>query len=221
MEYREEEYLMLSGIQHYAFCKRQWALIHLEQQWQENVHTVSGELLHRKAHDKFSFEKRNDVLITRGLPVHSRELGISGECDVVEFCCVEDGITIFGHKGNYRPFPIEYKKGKPKTSEIDILQLAAQALCLEEMFSIDVPSGAVYYGEIRKRENIEITAELREQVRKMLTEMHELFQRGYTPRVKWSKACNACSLKDICLPKLGKAGSVSHYIDTHIREETL
>ena len=92
---------------------------------------------------------------------------------------------------------------------------------MEEMFSIDVPSGAVYYGEIRKRENIEITAELREQVRKMLTEMHELFQRGYTPRVKWSKACNACSLKDICLPKLGKAGSVSHYIDTHIREETL
>ena len=143
MEYREDDFLMLSGIQHYAFCKRQWALIHIEQQWQENLHTVVGELFHKKAHDKFSYEKRGDVIITRGLPIHSRELGISGECDIVEFQEKENGIKLFGRSGTYQPYPVEYKKGSPKNTEADILQLAAQAMCLEEMFSISVPEGAL------------------------------------------------------------------------------
>lgn len=156
MEYREDEYLMLSGIQHYVFCKRQWALIHIEQQWQDNVHTVTGELLHKKAHDGFSYEKRGNVLTTRGLPIHSRELGISGECDVVEFLQDEEGTRLFGRDGLYRPFPVEYKKGHPKTTEADVLQLVAQAMCLEEMFSVPVKEGALYYGEIRRREPVEI-----------------------------------------------------------------
>lgn len=221
MEYREEDFLMLSGIQHYAFCKRQWALIHIEQQWQENLHTVVGELFHKKAHDKFSYEKRGDVIITRGLPIHSRELGISGECDIVEFQEKENGIELFGRSGTYQPYPVEYKKGSPKNTEADILQLAAQAMCLEEMFSISVPEGALYYGEIRRREEVVINDGLRNTVHGMVEDMHRLFTKGHTPKVKWGKSCNACSLKEICLPRMGKLSSVGTYIEKKLQEESV
>lgn len=212
---------MLSGIQHYAFCKRQWALIHIEQQWQENVHTVIGELFHKKAHDRFSFEKRGEVIITRGLPIHSRELGISGECDIVEFQEKENGIRLFGRSGTYQPYPIEYKKGSPKSTEADILQLTAQAMCLEEMFSILVPEGALYYGEIRRREPVMIDNALRTTVSKMVEDMHQLYMKGHTPKVKWGKGCNACSLKEVCLPRLGKLSSASAYIEKMLHEESV
>ena len=218
-EYKEEDYLMLSGIQHFAFCRRQWALIHVEQQWQENVRTVEGELLHKRAHDTYSSEKRNDVVISRGLPVHSREMGVSGVCDIVEFRRAEEGITLHGHRGTFQVYPVEYKRGKPKDTQIDILQLTAQAMCLEEMLSGTIAEGAVFYGEIKRRERIEFTDELKEQVRTMFSEMHQYFDRKYTPKVKWSKSCNACSLKDICLPKLGKAASVKEYIKSAIGED--
>ena len=144
MEYPEDDYLMISGIQHFKFCRRQWALIHIEQQWAENVHTVTGELMHKKAHDPYLTEKRKDTIITRALPVSSRTLGVSGECDIVEFQRVEDGIRLHGHRGLYHVYPVEYKKGKPKETEEDHLQLAAQAMCLEEMFSTDIPEGAIF-----------------------------------------------------------------------------
>lgn len=213
MEYKEEDYLMISGIQHFRFCRRQWALIHIEQQWAENVHTVTGELMHKKAHDPYLAENRKDVLITRALPVSSQTLGASGECDVVEFHRSEDGVHLHGHRGLYSIYPIEYKKGKPKTSEEDILQLVAQIICLEEMFSTVISEGAIFYGEIRRRERIEVTDDLRDRVRDMFKEMHQYYERRYTPKVKWSKSCNGCSLKDICLPKLGKAISVETYIN--------
>ena len=219
MEYAEDDYLMISGIQHFKFCRRQWALIHVEQQWAENVHTVTGELMHKKAHDPYLTEKRKDTIIVRALPVSSRKLGISGECDVVEFHKCEDGIQLHGHRGLYSVFPVEYKKGKPKLTEEDKLQVAAQALCLEEMFSTRVEQGAIFYGETRRREPIEITEELREEVIHMLTEMHQYYARKYTPKVKPSKACNACSLKDICLPKLNKTVSVKTYIEQRLEEE--
>lgn len=241
MEYREEDYLMLSGIQHFSFCRRQWALIHIEQQWAENEHTVAGELLHKNAHDSFSLEKRKDVIISRAMPVFSRTMGISGECDIVEFeLVVPEGdfeqaersncgytanpvpeeIALHGHKGLYRVYPIEYKKGHPKDTQIDILQLTAQAMCLEEMMSVKIREGAVFYGETRRRENIVFTDELRAQVRAAFEEMHQLFNKRYTPKVKWSKSCNACSLKESCVPKLGKAVSVKEYINQHITEES-
>ena len=218
MEYREDDFLMISGIQHFAFCRRQWALIHIEQQWAENVRTVEGELMHKRAHDPFLSEKTKDMLIVRGLPVSSRSLGLSGECDVVEFRKAEDGIKLQGHRGLYQIYPIEYKRGKPKDSDIDILQLTAQVMCLEEMFSAEVPEGAIFYGEIRRRDRIAITEDLREKVRDMVGEMHQLYQRGHTPKVKWSKGCNACSLKEICVPKLGKANRVAKYIEEAIGE---
>lgn len=194
-------------------------MIHVEQQWAENVHTVVGELMHKKAHDPYLVEKRKDLLVARSLPIASRKMGISGECDVVEFHRCEDGVKLHGHRGNFSVYPIEYKKGKPKLTEEDRLQLVAQAMCLEEMFSTDIPEGALFYGETRRREVVEVTEELRQEVRKMFREMHQYFERKYTPKVKYSKSCTACSLKDICLPKLGKSGSVKDYIHQMLKED--
>ena len=219
MDYKEEDYLMLSGIQHFAFCRRQWALIHIEQQWQENERTAEGELLHERAHDTWATEKRSDVITSRGLPVQSRTIGISGSCDIVEFHRAEEGVPLYGHRGLFRVYPIEYKRGKPKDIPIDMLQLTAQAMCLEEMLSAEIAEGAIYYGEIRHREKILFTEDLRTQVRKYFQEMHQLFDKQYTPNVKWSKSCNACSLKDICMPKLGKTPSVKEYVREKIMEE--
>lgn len=219
MEYKEEDYLMLSGIQHFAFCRRQWALIHIEQQWQENERTAQGELMHRNAHDTFFYEKRKDVIISRGMPVFSRTMGISGSCDIVEFRKSEDGISLHGHRGLFEVYPVEYKRGKPKDTDMDLMQLAAQAMCLEEMLCAQIKSGAVFYGETRRRSEVEFTDELKEQVRQYFAEMHQMYERRYTPKVKWSKSCNACSLKDICLPKLGKAPSVEDYIRKNLSEK--
>lgn len=219
MEYSEDDYLMISGIQHFKFCRRQWALIHIEQQWEENAHTVTGELMHKRVHDPSLKEKRKDMIIARALPVVSRELGIRGECDLVEFHKCENGISMHGHRGLYSVYPVEYKKGKPKLTEEDKLQLAAQVMCLEEMFSIQILEGAIFYGETRRREAVEITEELRAEVRKMFQEMHQYYARNYTPKVKSSKSCNACSLKEICLPKLGKTVSVQTYINQMLEGE--
>lgn len=219
MEYREEDYLMLSGIQHFAFCRRQWALIHIEQQWSENERTVAGELLHKNAHAPFFDEKRKDVLITRAMPIFSRKMGISGECDIIEFIRSEEGVPLYGHRGLFQIHPVEYKKGKPKDTPIDILQLTAQAMCLEEMLSAQIETGDIFYGETKRRQEVVFTLELRAQVQGYFEEMHQLYNRRYTPKVKWSKSCNACSLKDICLPKLGKTPPVRDYIQKTIEED--
>lgn len=218
-KYEEDDFLMLSGIQHFAFCRRQWALIHIEQQWAENVRTVEGELMHKRAHDPKLKEKTKDVLAVHALPVSSEVLGISGECDVVEFHRSEDGIQLYGHRGLYRIYPVEYKRGTSKHTDIDRLQLTAQAMCLEEMFSAKIEEGALFYGETRRRETVLFTEELRQRVREMFEEMHQLYARGYTPGVKRSKSCSACSLQEICMPKLGKSRSVSGYIDEMLSGE--
>ena len=219
MEYQEDDYLMISGIQHFQFCRRQWALIHIEQQWEENVHTAIGDLMHKKVHDPYLTEKRKGVLVVRALPVSSKSLGFSGECDVVEFHQADDGVKLHGHRGFYQIYPIEYKKGKPKSTEEDILQVTAHTMCLEEMFSTTISEGALYYGETRRRENITFSQELRDEVKEIFQEMHQYYERGYTPKVKKSKACNSCSLKEICLPKLEKTISVSDYIAQALKED--
>lgn len=185
----------------------------------ENWDTVIGELMHKKAHDPYLTEKRKDTIIVRALPVVSKEMGITGECDVVEFRRCEDGVRLHGHRGLYSIYPVEYKKGKPKTDEKDQLQLAAQAMCLEEMFSTKVKEGALFYGETKRREIIHITDELRLEVRDMFQEMHHYFSRHYTPKVKTSKSCSSCSLKEICLPKLSKTVSVGTYVKRMLQEE--
>lgn len=220
MAYSEEDYLFISGIQHFKFCRRQWALIHVEQQWEENVHTVIGKLMHEKAHDPYFTEKRKGVIIVRALPVASKQMGVTGECDVVEFHKCDDGVRLNGHRGLYSIYPVEYKKGKPKLNEEDQLQLVAQAMCLEEMFSTKIEEGALFYGGTRRREVISITDELRTEVKDMFQEMHQYFSRRYTPRIKTSKSCNSCSLKEICLSKLGKTVSVESYMKKMLQEGT-
>ena len=212
MIYTEEDFLQLSGLQHFAFCRRQWALIHVEQQWRENLRTVEGDLFHRRAHDEQSRERRGDILILRGLPVASPTLGISGKCDVVEFRTDISGVPLRGEDGLWVPFPIEYKRGTPKSHRADELQLCAQAMCLEEMLCCAVPEGALFYGETRRRTLVPFSAELREEVQTMLEEMHQLYRRGHTPKVRRSKSCNACSLQELCLPALLKGNDVDPYL---------
>ena len=217
--YRDEDLLQLAGLQHFAFCRRQWALIHVENQWAENLRTVEGDLLHRRAHDETTRERRGDTLILRGLPIVSYALGLSGQCDVVEFHLTPGGVPLRGEEGLWQPFPVEYKRGRPKEHRADELQLCAQAMCLEEMLCCPVPEGALFYGEKRRRTAVSFSPALREQVRAMLEEMHQLARRGYTPKVKPFKGCNACSLKEVCLPVLGKGRAVDAYLRQAVEGE--
>ncbi len=218
MEYKEEDFLQLSGLQHFKFCRRRWALIHIENQWEENYRTIDGAILHQNAHDTEFLESRGDRFITRGVSIYSAELGVSGQCDVLEYHRGNTGIPIAGKDGLWQPFPVEYKRGKPREDTGDALQLCGQAMCLETMLCCDIPEGALYYGEIRRRERVAFTPELRTQVRQMLEQMHDLYQRGYTPKVKPTKSCNACSMKELCLPKLMKNRSVSAYLKAAMEE---
>ena len=222
MAYDEEDYLQLSGLQHFAFCRRQWALIHIEGQWQENLRTIEGHFLHEKAHDSRLGEKRGDTLISRGLPVSSRELGVSGVCDVVEFSADDQGVALAGRAGKWQPCPVEYKRGSSKTNDADRLQLCCQAMCLEEMLVCRrIDTAFLYYGETRRREAVALIDSLRRNVADMLQEMHRLFRQQHTPHVKPAKHCNACSLKTVCMPALlGRTGSAACYIRDRM-EETL
>lgn len=216
MEYNEEDFLMLSGIQHFAFCRRQWALIHIEQLWEENLRTAEGNLLHENCHEGYSSESRKEVVLSRGMPIFSRSLGAGGTCDIVEFRKSANGIFLHGRDGLYTVYPVEYKHGEPKDDDVDVLQLAAQALCLEEMLGCEICAGAVFYGKTKRRQKVEITNERKERVKSLFAEMHGYFERGHVPKVKPTKSCNACSLKNLCLPKLCKVASVKAYLDKNL-----
>jgi len=216
-EYTPDDLLPLSGIQHFLFCRRQWALIHIEQQWKENALTAEGRIMHQRADDPFFTETRNGVITARSVPIASYRLGLSGICDVVEFTASPEGVKLPGRDGLYLAAPVEYKRGHEKRDPCDEAQLCAQAVCLEEMLSVTIPRGYLYYGETRHRVEVELTAELRGLVREMSEEMHAYFSRGYTPRVKTSKACRSCSLADVCLPNLQeKVMPASKYIKQQI-----
>ncbi len=215
-EYKENEYLMLSGIQHFEFCRRQWALIHIEQQWAENYKTTAGELMHKKAHDDTSVEKRGNLLIMRGLRIASSSLGVSGQCDIVEFHVIKNGIHLEGYNGLWDVVPVEYKNGIKKDGLEDEVQLCAQAICLEEMFLTDICKGYLFYGESRRRVEVTFGKNLREHVKNICVEMHQLYQKGYTPKVKTNKKCRLCSIKEICMPKLNKNPDVERYINERI-----
>lgn len=201
-EYSADELLPLSGIQHFVFCRRQWALIHVERQWQENVLTAEGRIMHKRTDDPFFSETRKGVITARAMPIASYRLGLAGVCDVVEFSESPEGVRLPKREGLYLAAPVEYKRGHEKRDKCDEAQLCAQAVCLEEMLSVSIPAGFLYYGETRHRVAVELTGELRSMVNEMAEEMHAYFVRGYTPRVKPSKGCKSCSLADICLPEL-------------------
>ena len=215
----EELYIPLSALQHFVYCRRQWALIHLEQLWEENLHTVEGEILHERAHDDRITEKRKDTIVLRGMNVVSRVWGLTGQCDIIEFHQSDNGITLQAREGTWVPVPVEYKRGSPKSDDCDIVQLCGQVLCLEEMLSCRIDEAYLYYGETRHREKIMITDELRERVKAIVNEMRGYITRKHTPSAKPGKACNACSLRQLCLPKLAKTERVAQYIHSHLGAE--
>ena len=217
----QDDDLQLSGIQHFSFCRRQWALIHIEDQWQENGLTAEGRVQHDRVHDESISDFRGGVLTLRSMRIRSDRLRVSGVCDAVEFTPDPDGIALRGMVGLWRPCPVEYKHGAGKLGDCDRLQLAAQALCLEEMLCCEIPAGALFYWKTRRRERVEIDAGLREKTERMLREMREHYDRRYTPRVKPGKACESCSLSDVCLPRLlrkGETASVAEYVRRHAAE---
>jgi CRISPR-associated exonuclease Cas4 len=219
MDYNEEDqYLMLSGIQHFLFCRRQWALIHIEQQWEENVKTVEGNALHTKADQPFIREKRGNKLVVRSMHVKSNDLRITGICDVVEFVRSSEGIELSNEEGKYLAYPVEYKRGKPKTDESDIMQLTAQALCLEEMLLCEVTEGYIFYNEIKHRVRVPITDGNKTKLRKIVSEMYDYYKRSYTPKVKTGSFCKSCSLQNICLPNIMQKRSVKGYLEGRLFE---
>ncbi len=184
--FSDDDLLPLSALQHLMFCERQWALIHLEQIWEENRLTVQGKCLHERV-DTPEHESRGDIKIVRSLRLRSLKLGLTGIADVVEF-----------HRSNTGncavPYPIEYKRGSPKKGLCDSVQLCAQALCLEEMLKVTIPKGAFFYGEIHRRLEVEFDAMLREQTIQLIQQLHSVANAQKTPPAKFEKKCLNCSL---------------------------
>lgn len=220
--YTEEEMLMLSGIQHYMFCPRQWALIHIEQQWEDNRLTVEGNILHRNVDNPFYRQKNGDVITLRSLHIASKELGLYGITDAVELVpsyTSENAITHSRYPGFWKPYPVEYKRGHHKPDERDEVQLAAQVMCLEEMYGITIPYGALYYNEVKRREVITISDALRNTTMQCAIRMHEIYRSGVMPEAVKRSHCRNCSLKDICMPETSGCSQVSFYLKRNLYED--
>lgn len=204
MTYVEDDLIMISALQHFSFCERQCALIHIEQVWDENRSTAEGRIMHEKVHEQ-DRESRGEVRIEYGLPLRSLKLGLIGRADVVEFHRRE--------KGAWQPFPVEYKRGKPKIDPCDLIQLCAQAMCLEEMLSVEVPSGAIFYGRTRRRLDVSFDENLRRETEESAKKARALITVGITPPPVYEKRCQSCSLITECLPKtVQKRRSVKTYL---------
>ena len=203
--YPEADLIPISALQHLAFCERQCALIHIEQAWAENRLTAEGRVLHERVHNAGS-ESRPDARVVRGLRIRSRRLGLSGVADVVEFHPDPNGVPVPGLRGTWRLFPVEYKRGRPKSDRCDEIQLCAQAVCLEEMLSVHVGEGALFYGQTRRRQAVAFDDSLRAMLEGFARRAHELIAAGRTPPAVYSKKCEACSLLDICRPQTAGAG---------------
>ena len=220
--YTEDEMLMLSGIQHYMFCPRQWALIHIEQQWAENRLTTEGQLLHKNVDNPFYRQKNGDTITLRSLHIASKRLGLYGITDAVELIpsdSPEDSITHNRYPGYWKPYPVEYKRGHSKPDERDEVQLAAQAMCLEEMYGINIPYGALYYDEVKHRETIAISDGLRRTTQQCAKQMHDIFKSGIMPKPVKASHCRNCSLKDICMPEMSDCTQVKTYLNNNLYED--
>ena len=191
----------------------------MERQWAENARTAEGQVFHETAHHGPESEARGDLLILRGLRVASPTLRLGGVCDVVELHRSPSGVSLAGREGLWLPYPVEYKKGSDQTQESDEVQLCGQALCLEEMLCCQIPEGSLFYGETRRRTRVAFDGTLRQRTLDLLHELLGYMDRGYTPGAKLHKGCNACSLRDICLPKLSRAPSVADYIHDRAGED--
>ena len=221
--YIDDDMLMLSGIQHYRFCPRQWALIHIEQYWADNRLTVEGEVQHKHVDEAAYRQKCGDCICLRSVNIASYELGLYGISDVIELRPTDDesdSITHPKYPGRWLPYPVEYKHGRPKKNEVDEVQLAAQVMCLEEQYGIHIGWGAFFYHEIRHRIEVEITSYLRDIVIRCAEEMHTIFKSGQIPAIMRGKQCDRCSLKDFCMPDTANQPAASTYLKHNLYEET-
>ncbi len=201
----ESDYIMLSALQHYLYCPRQCALIHIEQQWIENRYTAEGRVLHERA-DSWESTRKGSVHSVRTLPIRSERLGVTGQADVVEF--QDDGSVV----------PVEYKRGKPKANRCDEVQLCAQALCLEEMLNVRIGEGALFYGQQRRRKSVSFDTDLRRLTETTICQVHELLAGGRTPLAEYDAKCEQCSLLAVCLPKSCSSNrSVRKYLGGMLR----
>lgn len=219
--YADDDLLQLSGIQHYRFCPRQWALIHIEQQWADNRLTAEGQALHQNVDDPFGRQREGGHIVLRALHIASHTLGLYGIADAVELhsvtsCDNNDAITLPNHQGWWRPLPVEYKHGRPKQGEEDAVQLAAEAICLEEMHHIRVPRGAIYYGQTRHRTIIDITDTLRAIVSDCAQDMHRIYATGRLPQATKSPKCRNCSLLDLCMPATSRLSTATTYLSNNL-----
>lgn len=223
--YSEDELLPLSGIQHFAFCERQWGLIHVESQWVENLRTAEGRLLHQRVDDPYFTESRGDVKTVRSVPLLSKALGLYGVADVVEIhrCSPREERGLkhrnAGAASGVRYNIVEYKRGKPKPDDRDAVQLCAQAICLEEMLGITLDYGYMYYGEIKHRHQVDFDDTLRERVKMLAEKMHLLYVHGITPPAIKGKQCKNCSMENICLPKLSRSSKKAEMYMAGLLEE--
>ncbi|NMB45486.1 MAG: CRISPR-associated protein Cas4 [Firmicutes bacterium] len=209
-----EDYLQLAGIQRYAFCPRQWGLVHLEGHWQENVLTYGGQKLHRNVNNPEFLESRGDVIVSRSVPVRSHRLRLYGIADMVEFIRDEaNGIKLAHRAGRWRPLPVEYKYGQSKLTSCDRVQLCAQAMCLEETFDMDLHEGHIFYGRPRRREVVLLSDELRQETREVTEAMYGCQNTGVTPPPEYGKHCERCSLVEVCVPSLSQRQTVSQYLE--------
>ncbi|RJQ46691.1 MAG: CRISPR-associated protein Cas4 [Nitrospiraceae bacterium] len=196
--YDENELIHLAALNQYAYCPRRCALIHIEQLWEENLFTAEGKVMHEKV-DTANRESRGKIRIEYGVPLRSLRLGLIGKADVVEFHKKDDGAWL--------PFPVEYKRGKPKLDDSDKVQLCAQAICLEEMLGGNIPSGAIFYGQTRRRMEVVFDNVLRMETEETAKKVHELIESGITPKAEYSAKCKKCSLLELCLPKVSRKAS--------------
>ena len=208
--YSEDDLIQLSALQHYAFCPRQCALIHVEQTWTESRLTAEGRIMHEHVHEEGD-ESRGDVRIERGVALRSLNLGLIGKSDVIEYHRQTDG--------SWQAFPVEYKRGKPKPDDSDKVQLCAQAMCLEEMLNVHISSGALFYGKTRRHLDVDFNEALRRETQDVAQKTHELIEAGQTPKPVYAKRCESCSLITACMPQtIQKKRSVESYLKRMLEE---
>lgn len=223
MLYDEDQMLMLSGIQHFVYCPRQWALIHIEQVWEENRFTAEGQILHKQADDPFYRQKNGEFVSLRSVAISSKALGLYGFTDVVELRPSdkpENCIVHPSYPGYWKPYPVEYKRGHSKPDERDEVQLAAQVVCLEEMHGIRIDCGYLFYGETRRRDEVLVDERLRHLTQEYANEMHKVYNTGVVPKAEKTRKCSNCSLFDICLPDTKSKPLASNYLKKNLYEET-
>ena len=215
--YADDDLLSLSGIQHFAFCPRQWALTHVDRQWHDNYLTIEGTWLHRVVDEPFNMDSDYGTVHLRSVAVKSYALGLYGIADLLELTPLTNAeakpFTVPRYPGRWEVHPVEYKHGKPKPDDADEVQLCAQAMCLEEMYGISISYGAIYYGKTRRRCQVSFNEAMRTRVGQLASQMHAFIDQGVVPDAAPRRQCMSCSLADLCMvPDLSRATPVNNYL---------